>query len=60
MDEYMNNFEYGDSSKRTVQDKHPQSKNEEPSDKVEEGIFFSWMSYSECLFWGQVEALIIL
>ena len=56
----MNNLESGDSSKKTVQDKHPQSKNEELSGKVEEGVFFSWMSYSECLFWGQVEAFIIL
>ena len=60
MDEYVNNLESGDSSKKTVQDKHPQSKNEELSGKVEEGVFFSWMSYSECLFWGQVEAFIIL
>ena len=35
----MNNLESGDSSKKTVQDKHPQSKNEELSGKVEEGVF---------------------
>lgn len=35
----MNSLESGDSSKRTVQDKHPQSKNEEPSDKWRKECF---------------------